>query len=402
MTEVRTSRATLDGLPVISAEYTSTLSGQVTWSATVDGYHALSPSSATHTLSIDGWTSPPLIGLTSEATTNPPSTTYSGSDLWTYKMSASGLTMPTFTGQTAAAIVQAIGTQAGVTIDTNAWFLGGTIVPEYNVQAGTSLLEFVTRLLRDFPCGYRVRPDGLQLVNFTPLETYDVAHKPNVTGVRESLNLSDITTGVRVRVKRKDIPKFELVASGPPGRYTGSIAPGFPLNALTITTQNVRGILRYIIAYDANGAVCGAFAYDIGGDPYNLPPVVSTLPAVTLGYETHPGYLSPVQDTYVKITVTAGAYTYGAPFEVSYDIWNQTGREKLLQIDSTLFPDSLSVKVGQLVTWANMHVHTITYDTPINPYQEVGGSVISHSMNIGRGAPMSSVTESIWVEHFAP
>lgn len=375
---------TINGQAVTSASYSCDLNGQASWSATVPGRTSLSPAASSTTLIAGGWQSPPLIGITSESQTSPPTTTFSGCDLWTYKLSATGISMPTFKGMPASFILAAIGARVGVSISGGP----GAIIPEFEVQATSPLLEYVTRIARDYGMVYAVRANGIELLTPSPADS--IPGFSEAVRITERLSLGELTTGVRVKGKRKQDGRFEFQADKA-GTFNGSMGDGVAVPGLTLQVENTVGHVVYAVAYDKKGAVCGKWIFDTTYAP-PLPPIGSSDPATEMYFGVAPPASDPsATGIACKLIVMSASGPYGPPFECSLDGSNPTGREKLLLVESTLYPDSASVPLQAMLDVANMGVHTYEAELAFNPSIELSSSISSVSWSVGQGAPTTSV-----------
>lgn len=295
---------TFNGMPVTNVTFSNKINAQVQWSVTMDGAQDLGTGIEvmTGTLQIGGWTSPPLAVLNADAVSVAPTTTYSGSDLYTYRMSAPGITMTTFFDTAIGTILQTIANRVGVTITTSGDIMSER-VEQYEVQAGGTLLDLMSRLCRDFGLNYVVIPTGIHIFQgfygSAPADLF-------VTGMSHNRNIKDMKTKLVMRKKSK----YSTVASlkwDKSGIFTGSFSTPIELSTIQYTEIPVAGHVGYIAFFEGNN-LSGYVVLDPDNTP-PFPPLTGGNAIDNLTFDVVPN--SPPFDT---IMPKGELYVYGRPY----------------------------------------------------------------------------------------
>lgn len=346
-----TVEATFNGMPVTNVTYSCKINSQVQWSVTVDGIQDLGSgiNVPTGTLQIGAWTSPPLAVLSADASVSgAPTTTYSGSDLYTYRLSSPGITMTTFFDSSIATIVQTIADRVGVTITVDGdplTVIGnplfGERVEQFEVQAGSSLLEFISRLCRDFGLNYVVTGSGITL--FQGFYSGSSVSDLLVTGMSHKRSTKDIKTKMVLRKKSK----YSAVTSlkwDKSGIFTGTFSTPLAVSTIRYTEVAVAGHVGYI-AYFSGNNLCGYVVLDANNTP-PFPPLTASASADNLVFSVVPNPY-PFDGVMPK----GELFVYGRPYGLSayYDVTfelilgdaTEQHTDRISVIESSLWPNQV-------------------------------------------------------------
>ena len=347
--------ATFNGMPVTSVSYSSKINAQVHWSVTVDGIQDLGSGIdvKTGTLQIGGWTSPPLAVLSAQASVGgAPTTTFSGSDYYTFRLSSPGITMTTFFDQTVQTVLTTIGTQAGVSVSCTgpetsfgSTSVLGSYIEQFEVQAGSSLLGHISKICKDYGMNYVVTLDGISVFQgFHGTAPSDLF----VTGMSHTRNIKEMRTKLVMKKKSKYNTTYALKWDKS-GIFTGSFNPPLALSTIRYTEIPVAGHVGYIAYYDGS-SLAGYVVLDAAHTP-SFPPLTSSGKADSVVYDVVPNP-SPFDTVVPK----GELFIYGRPYGVNsrYDItFELIGGDSAQQS-----PDRIEIVESNL--WQNADVaHTV-------------------------------------------
>lgn len=335
----------LGGVPVLEASYANKLNSQVTWSAKLEGIHDVGSGTTPKivTLSCGGWTSMPLVVMSASVEAMPPTTTMSGTDIHSFKMSALNQTIPSFLNQTGSYILSQIGSKAGVTVT------GGPNYPieQFEVQVGGVLSEFLSRICKDFAYNYVVLPTGIHVFQGSYGSSPTINH---VVSMSRTRNLKDLKTRIILRKKSRFTEKYEFRWDRS-GVYTGSFSTPLDVSTIQYIQNPVAGHVGYI-AYFEGTKLAGYVVLDADNTP-PFPPLQSSGPVDSLTFDVVPS--EPPFDT----TQPSGTITFfGRPAQLSgtYDITFETSYPVpgVTNIVQTVIADKKMVVESSL--WANKAV----------------------------------------------
>lgn len=405
--------ATFNNLPVVSVSYSNRLNSQVQWSVTVDGiqdigsnvdvklgYLSLRVVNSEGQVSGDGWQSPPLAILDAETSSNPPQTTYSGSDFYTYRLSSPGITMMTFFNRSVSDVLTSIGSQIGVQITVSG---DSGKMEQFEVQSGSSSLEHISRICRDFGLNYCVTHDGISIFR----DANPVSALPSdllVTNVSHHRNVKDLVTKLVMRKKSKYTTNvgFKWDKSG---IFSGTFNPPLDLRTIRYTEVAVAGHVGYI-AYFSGTALSGYAVLDADNTP-PMPPITGGPSIDNVTFDVVPN--TPPFDT---IQPKGELFIYGRPYALNpeYDVTfeivvgaaDEQNLNRIRVVESSLW-QSLEVAktfAGQLITGANRSADGYTVTAALDPNVIPGGDISVYSdflsfsgrlegvsFNLGGGAP---------------
>ena len=299
----------LDGSPVLEASYSNKLNSQVTWSVKLEGIHDVGSGTTPKivTLSCGSWTSMPLVVMSASIEAMPPTTSMSGTDIYSFKLSALNQTIPSFLDQTGAYILSQIGNKAGVTIT------GGPPYPieQFEVQVGGVLSEFVGRICKDFAYNYAILPTGIHVFQGYYGSSPTINH---VVSMSRTRNLKDLKTRIILRKKSRFTEKYEFRWDRS-GVYTGTFSTPLDVSTIQYIQNPVSGHVGYI-AYFEGTKLAGYVVLDADNTP-PFPPLQSAGPVDSLTFDVVPS--EPPFDT----TQPSGTITFfGRPAQLGgvYDI----------------------------------------------------------------------------------
>jgi hypothetical protein len=307
---------TLDGMPVIQASYANKLNSQVTWSAKLNGI--VDPGTGINprivTLRCGDWTSMPLVVLSASVEAMPPTTTFTGTDIFSWQMSATYQTMPTFLNSTGVEILQAMAAKVGVNIS------GGPTYPieQFEIQVGGSMNEYLGRICKDFAYNYLITPNGVQLFQGN---TGDSTTINGVVSLSRTRNLKDLKSIIVLKKKSRYTTRYEF-SWNTTGVFTGSFSTPLDLNSIRYIEEAVSGHVGYIAYFTGNLLSGGAVLDELNTPPFSTWGGVhgtNEITSVTFDVVPNP----PPFDT---VPASGKLVVYGRPYNLNpmYDITFET------------------------------------------------------------------------------
>ena len=445
-----------DGLHVIDCSYENTVNSGIRWSATLDGIVSSDVLDKVQkcTLKAGDWTSSPLVVLDSDIKTKggKGTTTLSGTDEASYILTAEGLSLPTlhdlvgqeliytlasramgiivstrtviqvtnnpdgsititqtiFNGDGSSTTTSTINSSSGfaATISFNGSLCTGMLqqsrIESFDMQGG-GVGEYITRLMRDFACNYRINATG-------KFEIFDVDQDMRgmssiVTGsASQKWNLSNKYTQVwcRKSSRTQGIYSFHIQK---PGMGGGDLGDGFAPSSLQISIgAGALGSLAYVAFFTGpggTGQLCGYFALDPNfgitgsrpGGVFNLSMMsTSAGHARSVVWSAEPA-VNNQDDLYLIVRGRLSSqFNYDAAFTSTYPTDHfepdpNTGllvvirdgdyapRQRHLIVESPLWPTQAIVDqlAPKILLEANKGCHTITREVEFNPSILPGG-----------------------------
>lgn len=304
---------TLDGMPVIDAAYSNKLNSQVTWHAKVHGQVDIGTGILPKVvkLSCGSWTSMPLVVMSATYDPIPATTNMTGTDIYSYRLSALNQSIPSFLNGTGATILSSIGSKVNVPI------YGGPTWPieQFEVQVGGVISEYLHRICKDFAYNYYIDNDGVHVFQGS---TGDVPAVSHVVSMSHNRNIRDLKTRLFLKKKSKYTSKYE-VKWDKTGMYSGTFSGPTDISTIRYIENGIVGHVGYIAFFQGN-ALAGYSVLDAASTP-PFPPLAAGSWADNFTFDVVPNP-APFDTAQPKGTLTlfARPYNLNSIYDVTFEV----------------------------------------------------------------------------------